>query len=303
MDGRVLIPISLFAVLGIVRAMQKICTKKTSALVNQGEMFFRYGAYYQLLAALTSLVTLFIVGFHGFNVPTLLCAVASAVCLSVSIFSSIEAMKGCTLVLINMTSSASILIPCVLGIFLFDEPMGALQWVGLVVFMLSAYFLVSDSKSTNHKISIKTVMMLLAYFVAEGSIVVVQKYFAKSVPDGNTAMFSFLMFASNAVMLFLCAIAVTVRNRRKEKVKFSVMPLDKKLYAYGAVLAIAVFMVNIVVTTLAKTVDSVVLFSAESIISISVTTAVGALFFKEKITVKKTVGILVGLVAVFLINL
>ena len=297
-----LIPILLFCVLGIVRAAQKICTKKTAGLVEGGITFFRYGAYYQLLAALVSLITLAFVGFHGFNLPTLLCAGASALCLSVSIFSSLEALKGCTLVLINMTSSASIVIPCVLGIFLFDEPMSALQWIGLAVFILSAYFLVSDSKSTGGKMTFKTVIMLIAYFLGEGSIVVVQKYFAKSVPDGNTAMFSFLMFASNAVMLFICTVIFASVRAREEKTRGKIEPLNKKLYGYGAVLAFAVFVVNIVITTLAKTVDSVVLFSAESVISISVTTAVGALVFKERVTVKKTIGIAIGLVAVLLIN-
>ncbi len=297
-----LIPVLLFISLGVVRAAQKICTKKTASLVMPGITFFHYGAYYQLLAALVSLVTLALVGFHGFNLPTLLCAVASALCLSVSIFSSLEAMKGCTLVLINMTSSASIVIPCVLGIFLFDEPMGALQWIGLAVFIASAYFLVSDSKSTGSKMTFKTVIMLIAYFLGEGSIVVVQKYFAKSVPNGNTAMFSFLMFAANAVMLCICTLIFAAVSAKKEKRRFKTEPLDKRLYGYGAVLAFAVFVVNVVVTTLARTVDSVVLFSAESIISISVTTAVGALLFKEKITAKKIVGIVIGLAAVFLIN-
>jgi drug/metabolite transporter (DMT)-like permease len=46
-----------------------------------------------------------------------------------------------------------------------------------------------------------------------------------------------------------------------------------------------------------------VLLSLESVISISVTTAVGALVFKEKITVKKLAGIFIGLVAVLLINI
>ena len=298
-----LIPILLFAALGAVRVAQKICTKKTAILVESGIAFFHYGAYYQLLAALVSLITLAFVGFHGFNFPTLLCSVLSALCLTVSIFSSIEAMKGCTLVLINMTSSASIVIPCVLGIFLFDEPMSLLQWVGLAIFIASAYFLVSDSKSTGGKMSFKTVLMLIAYFVAEGSIVVVQKYFAKSVPNGNTAVYSFLMFASNAIILFACAVVASMMHAQKKQRRFRIEALDKRLYGYGAILAVAIFVVNVVVTTLAKTVDSVVLFSLESIISISVTTAVGALVFSEKITVKKIMGILIGLVAVFIINL
>ena len=293
----------LFCALALMRVAQKVCSKKTASLIDSGDKFFHYGAVYQFLAALFALITLSVTGFYGFNIPTLICSLASAFLLTVSIFSSLEAMKGCTLVLINMTSSASIILPCVLGIFLFDEPMGALQWVGLVVFVISAYFLVSDSKSTGGKMTLKTVLMLVAYFLGEGLIVVVQKIFAKNIEGGNTAAFSFLMFASNALILSLCALVSCKIKTKKERKRFAIEPLDKRLYGYGAILACAVFVVNIFVTTLAKTVDSVVLLSLESVISISVTTAVGALVFKEKITVKKLAGIFIGLVAVLLINI
>lgn len=293
-----------FGALGLMRVIQKICSKKTSSLVEPGVKFFHYGAFYQMLAAGVSLITLCIVGFHGFNTPTVLCALVCAVLLSVTLFSSIEAVKGCTLVLLNMCEAGSLVVPCILGIFLFDEPMGLWQWIGLTVFIVSAYFLASDSGSTNKKLDARTVLMLIVYFLSSGFLLVAQKYFAKLVPNGNTAMFSFLMFAINAVILFVCMLVAQITTAKKEKTRklLKIRPLDKKLYGFGAILAVAIFVVNMVMTTLAKTVDSVVLFSVESIISIAATTAVGALFFQEKITVKKVVGIAIGLAGIFLIN-
>lgn len=293
-----------FGALGLMRVIQKICSKKTSSLVEPGVKFFHYGAFYQTLAALVSVITLCIVGFSGFNLPTVLCALVCAVLLSVTLFSSIEAVKGCTLVLLNMCEAGSLVVPCILGIFLFDEPMGVWQWVGLAVFILSAYFLASDSGSTNKKLNARTAFMLIVYFLSSGFLLVAQKYFAKLVPDGNTAMFSFLMFAFNALILFVCLMIAQIMKAKGEGSRelLKIRPLDKKLYGYGAILAVAIFVVNMVMTTLAKTVDSVVLFSVESIISIAATTAVGAVFFKEKITVKKIVGIAIGLVGIFFIN-
>ena len=297
-------PVLLFALLALMRVVQKFCSKKTALLVSPGATFFAYGAYYQLLAAAVSVVTLCIVGFHGFNLPTALCSLACAVLLSLDLFSALEAMKGCTLVLCNLFNNACLVVPCLLGIFLFDEPMGVGQWVGLAVFIASAYFLVSDSNSTNKKLSWRTWLMLFVNLLANGIMLVVQKYFAKLVPNGNTAMFSFLMFAFNAAILFICMLAsVGVKAKANiEETNFQLPRLDKKLYGFGAILAIAVFCVNMVMTTLAKTVDSVVLFSLESIISIVATTVVGAIVFKEKVTLRKILGIIIGLVGIFLIN-
>ena len=50
-----------FAAIALMRVAQKVCSKKVSAEV-QGKTFFHYGGYYNLLSALFSLVTLFMVG-------------------------------------------------------------------------------------------------------------------------------------------------------------------------------------------------------------------------------------------------
>ena len=237
--------------------------------------------------------------------------------MAIELFAGIEALKGCSLIVSQMFSVGALFIPCLLGIFMFDEPMSVWQWVGLLIFMVAMYFLVAPSKSKqehmqNRKMSLKTICMLVLGLIAGGMTMVVQKMFGIYVPDGNTAMYSFLMFALNALMLYICYTAIVLFQKNKptdeqtaaeskpERAKWE--PLSKVLLICGAFLALAVFVINMLVTELGKTVESAILFSVSYAISIIITILVGALYYKEKITWKNIIGIVLCVIALAIIN-
>ena len=269
-----------FCVIAMMRVVQKVCSKKVSNEVG-GKAFFHYGGYYNLISSLFALIALCFVGFYGFDIPTTLCALGTAVFMAIELFASIEALKGCSLIVSQMFSVGAVFIPCLLGIFLFAEPMTAWQWVGLALFMVSMYFLIAppknqDEETPKQKLSIKTMVMLILTLISGGFVMVLQKVFAVRVPDGNVATYSFLMFALNAVLLYICY-AVLALKRQGENGSKSIeiergwKPLSKTLLICGAFLALAVFAINQVVTTIAKTVPSAILYTVSYAISIFIT--------------------------------
>ncbi len=294
--------IFFFAMIGIMRVLQKICTKKVSNRINQSITFFHYGGYYQIVATGFSLITLCIAGFYGFNIPTLLCALTAAILFAVELFTSIEAVKGTTLVVCNMFSTGGLFIPCILGIFLFDEPMGLLQWLGLFVFILSIYFLSAKKEKSEKPFTVKTFIMLLLNMIANGLVMVVQKYFALLVPNGNVALYSALTFGLNAFILYGCMGIFLLRAKKKDIGEGGVKPLGKELLICGVLLALALFTINLIVTNLASTISSVVLFTVSSAITVIITCLVGALVFKEKLTVKNIFGLFLGFISIIMVN-
>lgn len=300
-----------FVAIAVMRVAQKVCSKKVSAEV-QGKTFFHYGGYYNLLSALFSLITLAIVGFHGFDFSTILCALATAICLAVELFASLEALKGASLIVNQMFSVGALFIPCIVGIFFFDEPMSVWQWVGLFLFIVAMYFMVvptqDKEKKTSSKISIKTVVMLLLTLVAGGGTMVAQKAFAKVLENGNVAMYSFLMFALNAIILYTCYGVLNFRDRKNfeavemKEEKKETNKLTKVLLVCGLILAFAVFVVNALVTELGKSVDSAILFSVSYAISISITILVSSIYYKERITWKNIIGVILCVGALAIIN-
>ena len=306
-----LIMVSFF-VMALMRVVQKICSKKVSNNVT-GKTSFRYGGYYQLLSALFSLIMLAIVGFYGFDWQTMLCAFGTAVFLAIELFTGIEALKGCSLIVSQMFSVGALFIPCILGIFLFDEPMSAWQWVGLAVFMVAMYFMVAPPKTKKEKqplqkISLKTLLLLILGLFGSGGTMVVQKVFSVLVPGGNVAAFSFLMFAFSAVVLYVAYFLLVITQKKKaapenlQPKQKKWKPLPKVLLICGVFLAFAVFVINMLVTELGKTVESAILFSVSYAISIVMTILVGSIYYKEKITPKNVIGILLCVGALAMIN-
>lgn len=296
-----------FLAIALMRVVQQICSKQVSNEV-EGNTFFHYGAYYNLMSAIFSVITVCIVGWYGFTWETVLCAFGTAVFMAIELFAGIEALKGCSLIINQMFTVSSLIIPCVVGIFLFGEPMSVWQWLGLALFICSMYFMVSTDKQKKdaQKISLKTLVMLLLVMLSSGGTMVVQKAFGISVPNGNTALYTFLIFAITAIFLYLfyglstCVAGKTERNGdagiRRTK------PLSKKLLVCGAFLAFAVFVINLLVTELGKTVPSAILFSVSYAICILITLLVGCLYYKEKITWRNIMGIVLCVGALSVIN-
>lgn len=294
-----------FAIIAVMRVIQKICSKKASLIINDGATFFHYGAYYQAVSALFGLVLLCIVGFYGFGATTVLCALVNAALLAISLYAGIEAVKGCTLMVTQIVAAGALVVPCIFGIFIFGEPMSLWQWLGLAVFMVSVILLASDSKKTYKVFTLKTFIMLVISFLTEGLVMVVQKYFAIKAPNGNVAMFSVFTFGFNALIMFIGMVALSLKkkvNDAGENVN-RIKLLPKPLLLYGGLLALAIFAINQLVTEMAKTVPSAVLFTVSNAISIIITCVVGAAVFKERITVKNMIGIALGFASVVIISI
>lgn len=285
-----------FAIIACMRVIQSNCSKRASALIEDRFAFFHYGGYYQLVSAALGFISLCFAGFSGWNAMTLVCAVAMAALFSLDLFSSLQAVKGGTLILLTMFSTGGLFVPCIVGIFLFDEPMSVFQWLGLAVFFVSVYLLISGSRHAYRGFSVKTFVMLILNLLANGAVMVVQKIFALKVPNGNVSLFSFLSFGLNAIILFAVFCILSIKDKRKPQL------LPKKLYLFGSLLAVAIFTINLLVTELARTVESVILFTISSALSIIITSVVGAVFFREKLTLRNICGIALGIGAVLIIN-
>ena len=301
--------IFLFVIIALMRVIQNICGKTASKTVSAGATFFRYGAYYQFIASLFALITLVIVGFYGFNAPTFICSLISAILFAIELFTNIEAMKGAPLTVCTMFALGGLIISCVCGISMFDEPMSWLQAGGLLLFLVGAYFLVSKPKSSNSKITLRTYILLFINLLVNGLIMIVQKYFSVKVVDGNVSTFSFLTFLLNAIIMAICLLVCKIKSKKQvveekeEDPKKEVLGLSKTLLICGGLLAFALFVINYLVTELGKTVDSVILFPVSSALTISITTLIGWLVFKEKLTIKNFIGLIVGLLGIIVIGI
>lgn len=291
--------IYIFIIL-LCRVAQHLCSKRASGEVDTLYGFFGYSAYKNFLSAVLG-ASLIIIAGNGLKLDakTLLISTFSGLMLGTSSCLGLAALKGGTVALSSMFGTAGLLVPCFAGIFLFDKPMSIGQWIGILMFFVAAYFLISSSSEIYNGFSLKTFFILVGVMFAEGFTMLSQQLFAEYVPDGDVSVFSLFSFGIAALISVIFTLIFGMKESSNAEKK---SPLSKRLLALGFVLAVAVFIINQLATIAAKTVSPVVLFTFINGGSTIIGSVIAALCFKEKFSVKSVFGILLGVASLIIIK-
>lgn len=284
------------SIIMLCRVAQHLCNKGTSNCVTNKEIFLKYGAYRQIFSAILG-VLLIVVAGNGFrcDIPTIIISTFSGLSLIISMACSISFLKVGTVALSSLFGTAGLLVPCVAGIFLFDEPMSVGQWLGVGLFFVAAYFLIGSSQRVYCKLSVKSFLVLLSIMLSNGMTMLAQQMFTAYVPDGDVSVFSFLSFGIVGVILLIVSIITEKEKTEKNK-------LSPKLIGMGAVLSVAVFIINQLATLATAFVPPVILFTFINGGSTIIGTIVAAICFKEKLTGRSVTGVLLGVLSLIIIK-
>lgn len=280
-----------------MRVVQSVYSKKISFLIPGG--IFSYALYLvisMLMASGFSLITLAAAGdFSGVNAQAVIIAAFSGTFLALGSMCSLKALTGGTIVLNSIFGTAGLIVPCILGMFFFNESLTVLQMLCILAVLFSAVLLIDSSKKITGNFSKKTLFCLIGNFLTNGMVMFCQKLFGVLQPDGNVSFFSMLTFFIPA--LVLTAMLPIFAKKSEKTGKF-----PKKLILYISFLAFAVFVIQQLVTMLAPTMHSAVLFTIVNGGATVIAYIVGAIMYKEKITRKSAFGVLTGIVALILIK-
>lgn len=282
----------------LCRVAQHICNKRTSNQVNDLTCFLKYGAYRNFISAAMGLM-LILIGGNGFRCdwPTIIISIFCGSMLALSTGLGLAVLKTGTVALSAMFGTAGMIIPCISGIFLFHEPMSFGQWMGFLLFLISAYFLISSSKKIYTTFSWKTLALLIGVLLAEGLTMLSQQMFAYYVPDGDVSVFSLLSFSILGVVMFIASLVIPRKNCNSHT-----HALSRELLILGAILAVAVFVINQLVTLLVPMVSPVVLCAFSSGGSTIIGAIVAAVCFHEKVTWRSAIGIVLGVLSLVTIQ-
>lgn len=235
--------------------------------------------------------------FFGFNAEAFVIAMFSGMFLALGSYCGIKALLGGTIVLSSICSTAGLIVPCILGALFLNEPMSPVQVVFIAVLLLSTVLLMKSSHDLFGSLTPKTVLCLFGNFFTNGMVMFCQKLFGIRQPGGNVSLFSMLTFLIPAVML--AVISLTMHAKGKENTQ----KLPKKIWVYTAFLAFAVFVIQQFVTLLSPMVPSAVLFSFVNGGATVIAAAVGAAVYREKLTLRSCVGIVLAVASMICIKI
>ena len=283
----------------LLRVPQNFSSKKTSGLVTNSQSYFLNGTYSYTLAGLIAFVMLLFDGMSGFSLPAVGISALGAVSLAVSLFCSIEALKSGVMVLAAMAGSAGLLLPCIAGIFMFNEPMKPMQFIGIALLIFSGWLLIGYSKEQTGSFTPRTLFLLIGSMLSNGSVMLAQKMFSKYLPDTSVSIFSFLTFGLIGIGMFIGLVPSLLSQSGRAKIA----AVPKPVFLYGTISSIILLAINQLATLAGRNVPSAIMFPINDGGATIITAITAAIFFKEKLTVRSVCGLILGIGSLIVINL
>lgn len=288
----------IFTAFFICRIFQNIFTKRTSGLVSGKTELMTFTSYQYLLCMLLSLPALLSAKFVFPTAPAIIWAVIGGIAMFSSSICCLMALRsGVLFILTTLFSSISIMIPNIASIFMFKETLSLPQWIASAALIYSAYLLLGCSKEAYKTFSLKSVLFLIGIFIAEGFTMLSSKAYAAYAPGADAAFYTSFAFGTAFVLTGLMSF---FEIRKAHSSLFSIM--NKKLCLCGFVLSLMLFIIMYLSTIAAGLVPAVILYSVVSGASLILSLLTARIFFKEPVTKKNIIGLIIAIAALIVIN-
>ena len=207
----------------------------------------------------------------------------------------IEAMAWGNVSLSMMIANAAIVFPITASILFFHEQLTAIRIIGIAL-TAAALFLSMDrtQKSSNLR---KWLLFSLAAFLANGVLMVIQKFFSHSTYSAEARAFVAWSYIFSTVV---SALQVLLSRSMGHRLSFSIRP---SVFFHAAVPGLLLAAFQVLQTKALATLDSSLYYPAVTGGSLIMTTLLGLIFLKDKLRAKQIWSILIGVVAIVLMNL
>ena len=269
------------------------------------------------ISILVSLVLWLITGGGGSTLEGNLIAIVSGVATALSLFSWILASRLVSMTLIESAITlGTTIVPLILAPFLYngDAP-SLIQWIGCALVCVSLYFFMNPApKSEKNAFSLSGVMA--AILTVGGAVVgvtvsmILKKYYTFYVTGaglGSVEYFTLMQFAG--ALGFFLVLLVPLYFREKSRLTPTeedprprvTFPLGR-VWPFVLIAAVSLY-VNELFTVYASELPSAIFYPLTKGLAILFTFVLDTAVFRDKVTVKKIIGLVLILAAIVLVNL
>ncbi len=263
-----------------------------AAFEDKGTMFHVYTAC-ESFACMIMLAVLS--GNHSVSLFTLVLGVAFGAVTALGTFFTLSALHSGPLAYTTVITSLSTIVPTLSGSLFWGESIAWIQMLG-VGLMLVCFVLSVDFSGERKAASWRWFSCTMLAFACTGMIGVMQKWHQNTTFKDERDGFLVVAFAVSA-LCSLCAVLVRGRTIRATIKKGVTLRLVVYILAAG-ICAAANNKINLF---LSGTMDSAVFFPVVNGGGLILTTLTAFVIFKEKPSVKKWIGIGIGILAVLLL--
>lgn len=289
----------LFLVLAILLYFPLISADKLgSAGTEEKAMLFKYSFFRSVIGIVVGGIALLINGSSFYvDLYTILTALMFGIMLALCMLVTFYSMQVTTVAISNVFKAASVIIPCIFGAMFFNESITLLNVVGFILFLVSVFLIVSKEKEASKKFGLKAFFACLGVLLTNGLGSISIQLFGQCVSGGDEAMFMFISYCIQSLILFVIYIAYSAKGEKSQT------KISRNMVIYGIIGTVATFLIQQIITGLSSKVPSATIFPVTMGSSVSISVLVGLFFFKEKTSFKSIVGIIGVIISLVMINM
>jgi len=194
----------------------------------------------------------------------------------------------------SVASKMSVIIPITLGVILYDETLNFIKIIGIILALVAVYF--TSKKETGEVKKVDGLLFPVLVFLGAGTIDSSLKYLQTfHVPANQIGLFSsitfFCAFSVGILTILFLSIIGKIQFSSRNILGGITLGLPNYFSLY--------FLVRMLES---KVFESATLFTIHNIAIVIVSTFIGILFFKERISMRNAFGIGLALFALFLVT-
>ena len=269
--------------------INSFCDKWASS-VNENKHNFIYNCIKFLICSACMLPFIFIDKSPKFLWGAIVCGISCGIMYAISKTVILKGYEKTSIAFMTLCHSAGMILPCILGHFFWGEKLSIFAIFG-IFFAITSIVLLKDSKSEKKKFDLLGFTLGIIIFLTRGGVMIVQKIMNVYFAEQSISAYNFYSFL---IAFFIMCFFI----RPKHKIEIG----KKRIFLCATGSALALSIISFVMTSLAGKVPSVILFPLFNGLGI-IFVCVGSIFvYKEKMTLKKYIGLAIGVIGLCLVN-
>ncbi len=295
----------LFLTLALLSGLAKgFCGKKTSGYVEKTHDAFLINIIRMVLCTVTGIVVVLCSGHTSFIIPDtkgLLICLLSGVSTAFFVAFWLLSIRKSAYMLMDVFLLSGTLIPMLLSSAFFDESIKLHQWGGFLLLFVAVIVMCSYNSTIKEKLSFKSFLLLVVTGVMGGITSFTQKLFVNLCTHTPASVFNLYTYIFSAVTLAIFYFILT-KTDKEQRAGISFTAIPGRMLIYIIIMAVCLFMNSFFNTKAAYLLDSAKMYPFEQGASLVLSSLMSAVFFKERLTAKAVIGIVLTFIALLIIN-
>ena len=191
----------------------------------------------------------------------------------------------------SVASKMSLIIPVIFGIYVNNESTEAQKLIGIALALVAVYL--TSIKQKDNSVVTKSIYLPIILFIGSGIIDTSVNHFA---PKGNIPLFLSSIFGIAAIIGFSLFTYKSITTKKRFQLKSIPFGILLGVVNYGS-------MYFLLLALRVENTESSTIFTINNIAILALSTLVGLVLFKENISKKNWIGIILAFIAILLVTL